>query len=844
MSLFRRKKFTVSAESSASLKIVRNKFEHFKELLEFNNQILKLISDLEEKKRDDSCSDLSVLNSHLSSLKKNVNEMIDRLLLISDKKYAILQEKANEIFNQIKQQLPGDKKILPDELTIPLRGLSANRAWSVGSKNANLGELKMRLNLPVPGGFAITAWAYKLFLDSNNLQKKITDEISEIDLHKYEDLLRASDSIQNLILNSPIPDELAESIRDSSLDLQECKGAELFSMRSSAIGEDTQFSFAGQYASYLNVKREKLVDAYRQVIAGKFTPKAIYYLLSHSLKESELAMAVSCISMINSKISGVIYTQNPVDLSENCVVISSIFGLGRLLVDGVITPDEIKVSRKDGQILNVQVSHKPIQLTADPDNGSIKKAVPEELADKLSLTEKQIAFLTEYALMIEQHYQAPQDIEWAIDKNNEIYILQSRPLKIITDLELKDIQTVSKNKSLLKGGDIVCPGIGYGRIFKLSSPEDLDKVPQDSVLVTEHSFPGLITAMEKVSALLVEVGGVASHTATIAREYNLPTISNLPFFSELKVGQEVTVDANHKCVYEGVASDIIQADQRKKEILQNLPGKELYEYIFTMISPLNLIDPSADEFRAENCRTIHDITRFTHQKAMQEVFDSIANIEIDEYRPIGLQTKIPLKVNILFLDSTYEKPKSKKGISENNIPFEPLKYFWDGVRYEGWPSQMQPSFERSVKAVEISKQSNSGSQGFRETSYVILAKEYMMFCLYLGYHFTTIETICTQELNKNYIRFQHKGGGASLERRINRINLIASILSKLGFEFSKKADFLDASLNYQSNENILKKLYIIGRMTMRTKQLDMALTNEKITKWYANDITRRLGLTQ
>ncbi len=835
-------------QTEARLKHLRKKFQHFKTLLDLNHQVLKAISEIEAQVRSKKPVDISAAFSSILKIRRGVEGIVKSIYALGGEKYSILQEIANGIFQKIENMLPTDTKIKEDQYTIHFNHLTKDRTWSVGGKNAHLGEIKGGIGMPVPRGFAITAWAYKRFLDYNGMQERISKRISGLNIQSYEDLLRFSERIQSIVLAGSIPSDLREAI-ERCLDCIENEApVKGYSLRSSAIGEDSHFSFAGQYKTYLNVRRGDVLEKYRRVVAGKFAPKAIYYLLSHSLRESDLAMSVGCMEMVDAICSGVIYTKNPINPADKCMVISSIWGLGGYLVNGVLTPDEVRYCHEERQIHTVHVVKKLKQLGLGQYGETIKTAVPLHLQKKLSVTESQIMELADYAMTIENFYGTPQDIEWAVDRSGEVKILQTRPLQLLKQQVVEPDPIVINDEPLFEGGETVCPGAGYGKVYFVHSPNDLIDVPENAVLVAPHSFPGLVTVMERVSALLTETGGMASHMAVLAREYRLPTISGLGKIANLLSTQaEVTVDATDLKIYRGARKDLVERRKLESDVNDVSFAHQMLNNLLQYITPLNLINPDSVEFRAENCKTIHDITRFAHQQAMMEMFHSAQNTKAIGINTHKLSTSIPLNVEVVCLNEFNSAPfNSNILIDEKKIPSQPMQALWNGILNEGWPSTGAPSKEAMKKFSTIeSKRSGEDEQRvFEESSYVVLAEDYVVLSLRLGYHFTAIEAMCTNEVSKNFIRMQHKGGGASLERRTNRVKLLETILGRMGFRSSGKLDFLDALLTYDDKDQILQKLYTIGRLTMRTKQLDMALSNDSMTEWWTGELMRILGINK
>jgi pyruvate,water dikinase len=611
-------------------------------------------------------------------------------------------------------------------------------------------------------------------------------------------------------------------------------------MRSSAIGEDTLFSFAGQYASYLNVNPDELIDRYREILASKFTPKAIYYFLSHFLSEAELAMSVGCVSMIDALASGVVYTCDPVNPDDETVLIHSIFGLGKYLVNGNLEPDVFSVSRDSGEIIKSTIAHKPVRLVMCHERGTREEPVAPEDQDKPSLNKEHIRQLTEYALNLENHYRGPQDIEWAVDRKGRLFLLQSRPLQVIKS----PIETVSPDLSghpvLMSGGTTVCPGAGSGPVHHIISHKDLPGVPSGAVLVAPNPFPGMITVISKINALVTRIGSLASHMATIAREYHVPTLVGLEDALDLNQGRQVTVDATGRVIYDGDIPELIEVRQPEFESLEISSIYRVLDKVLDLVSPLRLLHPTDQDFLPENCVTYHDITRYAHQMAMEEMFLSARQVEGKMAPGCKLKCKFPADINIFFIDRTYPDENGKTYITEDELDSLPMDAIWNGIVDEGWPAQ--PRLTRPVRTIGTALTDTKQPSLYSQSSFAIISRQYMILSLRMGYHFTTVEAMCTDEENKNYIQMQYKEGGATLDRRIRRVKLLSDILSLMGFVQHHKVDYLNSMLTYQEKGIICEKLHLLGRLLMMTKQLDMALSNDAVAKWYTEDIIKRLGL--
>ncbi|MDA3843905.1 MAG: PEP-utilizing enzyme [Candidatus Kapabacteria bacterium] len=586
--------------NTEGLEEIRKKFEHFMGVLEYNNIVLKTISDMEEKSQGEFLFDINYIQNSISEVYDATETLIANLNKLGGDDYILLTEQYVEIKIVLEQMISNKHHVRRDNYTYNIHEVNCNKSESVGHKMSQLGELSSVLQIPIPDGFCVTAYSYVQFLNSNNLQEKISERIKSVNIENFEDLEKISADVQHLIYDAEVPKDLADAILNEYKLMTEVKKNLKMSVRSSAIGEDGELSFAGQYATFLNVTEKDLLYRYKGVLAGKFTPRAIYYFLSHSLNESELAMSAGCLEMINSQISGVIYTCDPVHPDKDYMVINSIFGQGEYLVDGSATPDVFKVSRKTRNVVESSVAVKTKQLILNPDGGTMVARVPEVLKTAISLNAEQISLLVDYADKIEAHCAEPQDIEFTIDSSGKMYIMQSRPLLVMRTETSVTMPDTSSMKLLAAGGTTVCPGGGIGEVFHVRSHEDLAHVPDGAVVVAVNPFPELITVMEKAAAMITRVGGVASHLATIAREYRLPSIVGNVHIDKLEDGQLVTVDATNTAIYAGKHTELVEALKPEFDLFDDNPVFSLLKRVLAKLSPLNLMRPSSPDFTIAN----------------------------------------------------------------------------------------------------------------------------------------------------------------------------------------------------------------------------------------------------
>lgn len=812
---------------------VQNKFKYFLNILESNNLSLKIISDMEEKSQGEYIFDRNYIDVSVESIRKCVDTIIDNLTYMGGEKYSELRDKYEEIDEELRRLMHDDRTIAEDDYVYPISKLRKEDDDKAGAKMARLGELRSGLGLRAPDGFAITAWAYKRFIDYNNLHEKIASNISAINYNDYNDLKASSKKIQQMISESEMPEDLALEIISSYR--ENCGRGKMVAVRSSAIGEDAELSFAGQYSTYLNVKEDEIIDRYKDVISSKFSPRAIYYFLSHKINEADLAMSVGCLNMIDAAVSGVVYTRNPVAPDSDYMIVNSIYGLCKYLVDGTVEPDVFEASRRDLKVVGRYVSTKRHALILDSEGGVRRVEIDAQKASSPALSDEQIKILCQRALAIEEHYGAPVDIEWSFDADGELYFLQARPLSLIKNARKTECKDVGNMKKIIENGLTGCPGAGAGRIYRVKDLDDIVNIPTGAVVVARRPMPELITALGKISAVVLQIGATASHMVTIAREYRVPTLAGVRDIDKLEDGAPVTVDATHGVIYEGISEKLVEWLRPDFDFFENEPLFLFLRKILEKISPLNLIEPDKEKFLISRAKTFHDITRYAHQKSMEEMFLSAASIS-DEKSNLRLKTKMPLIIDIFRLDRNFTK-KCGSTVSEDNIDSRPMQAFWDGALEEGWPRLMS-----KPPVVAATGVSTNAEKRYSQRSFAILSRDFMILSLKMGYHFSTVEAMCKSEPSKNYIKMQFKDGGSSYDRRVRRIRLIAETLKKIGFKNSSKGDFLDSEISYLPEEYILQKLRLLGRLAMMTKQLDMALSNDSVTGFYIRDFSRKLGI--
>lgn len=823
-----------------SLKI---KYLSFQNLLRDNNIVLELIADMEEKLSGEYLFDRNYINSQVGLVTKGVFNIIENINKLSNDKYLQLEKQFASISSEIEKTLTCKAEIPITGFTISLDDIDHEMNHIAGGKMSSLGEMRKRLHLPTPDGFVITAYAFKRFMEHNVFTAKINDKLSALKITDMKEIIQVSTEIQNMVAGAEIPDDLQHTV-DASVERLRSKmgrqGELMVSVRSSAAEEDGECSFAGQYATFLNVPAGLILQKYKEVVASLFTHRAIFYYKTRGFSEEKIVMAVGVLEMINARTAGVTYTTDPNNPENDGMIINAVWGLGKAVVEGTENPNAFIVSKHTGSIIEeiVPVQKSMYVCTAEGDMKNID--VPEEIKYKKCLTDEQIKTLYDYASTLETHYGRAQDIEWAIGDDENIYLLQSRHLMIINTQRsaLKAPRRIEKYKILLDKGVIACKGVGYGKAFIVRDENDLEGFPEAAVLVARHTSTRFVTVMNKASAIVTDIGGAAGHMASISREYQVPTIVDCEQATAvIKNGQEITVDAINCTIYEGKVDELIAYAEKKKEPFKETKLFKLLERTMKWIVPLNLFDPAGDNFHPEHCRSFHDITRFSHEKAMAEMFQIGEGHEIEEKYTIALSAGIPINVHMVNIDGGV-KDNLKKAAYEDilSIPFSALLKGMKGIRWpEPRPADVKGFFGMIAHTASIPEEEIRRTA---QKSFAVVSGNYMNFSIRLGYHFSQIEAYAGDNMNDNYIKFFFKGGGAAADRRLRRARLISEILRKMDFKIKVTQDVIEAILPKYRQKDIEERLDIMGRLTAYTKQLDMVMYNDVDTDMFIEAFVR------
>ena len=440
-------------------------------------------------------------------------------------------------------------------LVLPFSQIDKEDIPLVGGKGANLGEMA-GAGFPIPAGFCVTAEAYRKLISENDLEPKIRILLADLNVENTKKLNEAARKIQNLILRADIPDDIITQVFSLYRHLKPGSKSPLVAVRSSATAEDLpDASFAGQQETYLNIKGEaNVIQAVRLAWASLFGARAIYYRATKGFDHFRVALAIPIQLMVQSEVSGVMFSVNPVTNDKQQIVIEAAWGLGDYIVQGVVTPDHYVV-KKDGFTIHSRlVSDQTVMEVYKYPSGVKKVKVKPALVNKAKLTDDQIIKLARIGAAIQKHYYFPQDMEWALE-DGALYIVQSRPITTLNLHPEKEKTVDSKSLDAMKQilvGAPASPGIAFGPVARILELSHLDEVKEGAVLVTDMTSPDFVPAMKRAAGIITDKGGQTSHAAIVSRELGVPAVVGTKTATKiLKNGDQVTLDGASGNIYAG-----------------------------------------------------------------------------------------------------------------------------------------------------------------------------------------------------------------------------------------------------------------------------------------------------
>lgn len=805
------------------------RYRSFRELLNANANTLQAMAELEQALHDGRTLSMTLIRARCTQATVNTYKIVYNLNRIADGRYSELERIFGRLQQEIDTVLAGNLSRCQGELVLELSQIGRAQVDLTGEKMANLGEAGSIEGVRIPPGFALTSVATRLFFEQNRLYPRINHIIQQMDITNLEDLQRKSSAIQDLIRSSPMPPEL-ESLLFAHFDrLIGTRPGGRVAVRSSGLGEDLgQASFAGLYHTLLDVDRDILVDAYRAVLASKYTPQAISYRLAKGFRHEETEMCVGVLMMIEAAVSGVCYTRS-IGGRDDTLDLFFAPGTAKGIVDGTRSTSHLCLQRSP--------PHRVVQR------------VEAEDATEPWLIDIQAEALAAICLRLEAHFGATQDIEWSIDSSGTLFILQSRP---ITAAPLQppatDQPVPTDERVLLHGGVTGCAGAGCGPVHIVRSGEDMLRFPKRAVLVVRHPLPEWAPLLKRAAALVAETGSEAGHLATLSREFGLPALLALNRATEvLRDGEEVTVDAANRTVYRGRIDELLCDTAKPANPMDGSPVQQTLIAVLRLISPLNLTDPASPDFHPSRCRTLHDITRFCHEKSVAEMFDFGRRAHFDQRTAKRLRDTLPLQWWVIDLGEGFRPGYDihRSDLTIDDIVSIPMLALWEGMHAVPWEGPPTARLRTVLSFLFQSAQRDgldpNRTAALGEKNYFLLSKKYCNLSMRLGYHYTMIEAMLGDRVADRYITFRFQGGGAAASQRIRRIDLLAEVLEHFGYRIDRIGDALTARVEREDEPILVDRLKVLGYLTIHARQLDMVMAEAGAERYFRDRFIQEIG---
>ena len=811
----------------------RFKYETLRALLNKNGQALQIMSDLE--------ADLNHMHHYDSRIKYPIQRLFTRALLMAQElnlmtrdHYSDLYDviftlagETDKIFSSGQVHSPGGEQS-PSEgsnpeahapLVLPLSpGTDADVALAGGKARGvwKLGQHFDDLTLP---GFVITTAAYDRILRDNGIQDRIRLLLNDMDVIEDPALFQArTRTIRRLIRSSTIGKEIETAINRQADAVEQTAPTRLWAVRSSAVGEDSVHSFAGQFDTALEINRQDLVKAYLGVLASRFTDRAVRYRTFHQFREIDTPMAVLFMPMVDAAAAGTLHTRDIKAPRADTMVISAVPGLANRMVAGEEPADTYTISKgRSPEILDAQ------KVTTENNE---------------YITREQLLEIARTAGEAVDRFGHELDIEWAVDKEGKIRFLQARPLNLTWEAN-RSTPRPSINKDrlpVLETGITIFPGRAEGPLVFLAPGESMVDVPEGAVVLVEQARPELGTILPKIAALLVMDGSPVAHLATLARECSVPSIFKIGKKAHLLAGKKrVSVNATRRTVYEGGRWPGIRERVRARIAAGNRHEKKSGP-LYDLVLALNLLDPDAGSFKATACTSVHDVLRFIHEMSVRSMFGfGDSQTRGWKNKSKKLITDLPLKCHIIDLDNS--TPETVKKASPEEVKSVPFQALWRGIADERlfWPERWEARM-RGLPA-DFTETVLGGNRGPRRSSannYAIVARDYMNLNARFNYHYAMVDAMVGPGTENNHVHFRFRGGGASDDNRTRRAKFLERVLRQEGFGVDRRNDLLTAWFRRYPREASESALEVLGRLMVCARQLDAILKTDTGIREYAD----------
>ena len=821
------------------LRYLQARYHTFRALQDDNNRAVSLLTDIGVKLRNANI-DRQVTEA-TEELLEVTAQLVDKLEQLGSREGDRLAALHTRLTKAIEASFAKDVCEIIFTPLINLGSVTDEMRCLVGGKASVLAKLHRAGKFRVPEGFVIPLSSCLLFLEQHSLnlqlnallQPFLPDGVPEIPESVEKE-------VQRRIMETPLPPSLLAAMQKAAAPFLEKNGPGL-AVRSSAVGEDgRRLSFAGQYRSILHITSfENLQSGFKEVVASSFSKRNLSYRAHAGLNPLDFDLAVLCLGMIHARAAGTLFTRDPNDPSSERMLVSAVHGLGELAVAGSIMADIYRPERGTGRDSAPAICPKERQLVCNPSGGVREEGVETSQQLMPALKPPQLEILCTWGLAIEKLQNSPQDIEWAIGPDDNPVILQARPFQTASPAKSFRRAAAENRQLLMANGVVASGGAGTGKVWIVRGREDLARPPVEPyVLVMHQSLVDAVPALRRAHGVLVDLGNPVDHLSCVAREYGVAMLTGLENGVERLAGQDwVLVDAEGGKVWKPLDEDIAEARKLAasaavKEEMPEIPNDPVAADLYKSIIPLNLTDAYGPTFSIAECRTLHDLIRYIHEKAviaMFELGDATLEYSMDAVRQ--LESDIPFVFSLIDLGGGLaQQTRSGRWIEPDDIASFPLNALWEGIADPAvnWGPPSGGAAMGAVMSRFLTDHKSARPVGL--PNYAIITRDYLNLNARMDFHFIMIDSICGLDSRSNYIRFRFKGGGTSAPQRRRRVECISAILESSGFACDTRDDLVTADLKGAPQKIIGKKLGILGRLLGFTRLLDAAMRSDEVPK--------------
>lgn len=763
-----------------------------------------------------------------------VFRMIRLFAALAPGRYAALETRFGEIKEQLGPILsPRPAVSGADPLVMDLGDLDRRYSGLAGFPAVALGEVAARLPGVVPPGFVVTAAGFRSFMAHGGLQEEIDRRIQAAGATRPDELAALSAGLRELIEQAPLPDDLHGAILQACSRLVSLAPDTALALRGEAVVEAAAgAALVGHDRAMLNVEPSAAVQAYKELAARKYGPLAMAARRVRGLRNRDVSMVVSFQAMAGARAGGVLHTRSPRPGEDMKILLAAALGLPDSVTEGTSDADSYLVSRTEPPtILTRVVRHKAGKFVCDPHGGVCRMQTLDGEGDKPALCDEDILSLARLAREAEELLGAAVELEWLLDESGTFHVVHCRHLALPHKAATRTELSADDCAVLLQGAVAAAPGQASGRIHVVASAEGLLDFPHGGVIVAGSADPRLAALLPMASAVVSETGTATSRLAGICREWGIPALVGASgALAVLKDGEDVTVDADSGRVLLGrPAGCAVDAAASTRSPLLGSPVHEALIWAADLIIPLNLMEVETAEFRPENCRTLHDIARFIHEKSVDEMFAFCQSQDYALAKSRRLVCQVPMQFWVVNLDDGYWKDEPGDTVRLSNIASAPMLALWKGMMAVPWggpPGVNSRGFMSVVfEATRNPELDPVAGSAYSVKNYFMISRNFCSLQSRFGFHFCSVESLVGERALENYAVFRFEGGAANLERRMRRIHFIAGILKEFGFDSEIVADKLSARIQGMPQAAMEEKLSVLGYLITHTRQLDMVMTD-------------------